>query len=137
MTVATDGPILFFDGVCGLCDRLVQFVLRRDRAARFRFAALQSELAARTLAGFGRDAADLDTVYVLTGDGRLLRKARAIFYVLRQLGLPWSLVGAFAVLPTAVLDWFYDRVARNRYRIWGKRDSCRLPSADERARFLG
>ncbi len=137
MTVATSGPILFFDGVCGLCDRLVQFVLRRDRAARFRFAALQSAAAAETLARFGQSAAELDTVYVLTGDGRLLQKARAIFYVLRQLGLPWSLVAVFGVLPTFVVDWLYDRVAKNRYRIWGKRDSCRLPSADERARFLG
>lgn len=136
MTVETAGPILFFDGVCGLCDRLVQFVLRRDRRARFRFAALQSELAVATLRRFGKDAADLDTVYVLTGDGRLLQKARAIFFVLGQLGLPWSLVAVFGILPTAVVDWFYDRVARNRYRIWGKRDSCRVPSADERVRFL-
>ena len=66
MTVETAAPILFFDGVCGLCDRLVQFVLRRDRRARFRFAALQSDLAAETLRRFGKSAADLDTVYVLT-----------------------------------------------------------------------
>jgi len=137
VTVETAGPILFFDGVCGLCDHFVQFVLRRDRAARFRFAALQSAIAGETLARFGRSAADLDTIYVLTGDGRLLRKARAIFFVLRQLGLPWSLVAIFGVLPTFVVDWFYDRVARRRYRIWGRRDACRLPSADERARFLG
>ena len=109
MTVETGGPILFFDGVCGLCDRLVQFVLRRDRRGRFRFAALQSDVAAATLQRFGKDAADLDTVYVLTGDGRLLQKARAIFFALRQLGLPWSLVAVFGILPTA----------------------------DERARFLG
>ena len=133
----TSGPILFFDGVCGLCDRLVQFVLRRDRRRRFRFAALQSELARTTLDRFGKDARDLDTVYVATGDGRLLSKSRAIFFVLRALGLPWSLVAVFGVLPTAVTDWFYDRVAHNRYRLFGKRDSCRLPSPDERARFLG
>ena len=137
MTVATGGPILFFDGMCGLCDRLVQFILRRDRRGRFRFAALQSELAATTLRRFGKDAGDLDTVYLLTDDGRLLQKSRAIFCVLRALGLPWSLVTVFAILPTAITDWFYDRVAHNRYRIWGKRDRCRLPSADERARFLG
>jgi predicted DCC family thiol-disulfide oxidoreductase YuxK len=131
------GPILFYDGVCGLCDRLVQFVLRRDRRGRFRFAALQSDLATQTLGHFGKDPNDLDTVYVLTDDERLLHKGRAIFYVLRQLGLPWSLVTAFAILPTVVIDWFYDRVAKNRYRIWGKRDSCRLPSAEEKARFLG
>jgi len=131
------GPILFYDGVCGLCDRLVQFVLRRDRRARFRFAALQSDVATQTLGHFGKNPDDLDTVYVLTDDGRLLSKARAIFFALAQLGFPWSLVAIFGVLPTVVVDWFYDRVAKNRYRLWGKRDSCRLPSADERARFLG
>ena len=133
----TAGPILFYDGVCGLCDRLVQFVLRHDRRARFRFAALQSDVATQTLGHFGKNPDDLDTVYVLTDDGRLLSKARAIFFALKQLGFPWSLVAAFAVLPTVIVDWLYDRVAKNRYRLWGKRDSCRLPSADERARFLG
>jgi predicted DCC family thiol-disulfide oxidoreductase YuxK len=131
------GPILFFDGVCGLCDRLVQFVLRRDRRARFRFAALQSDVATQTLGHFGKNPDDLDTVYVLTDDGALLSKSRAIFFVLRALGLPWSILAVFRVLPSALTDWFYDRVAHNRYRIWGKRDSCRLPAADERARFLG
>jgi predicted DCC family thiol-disulfide oxidoreductase YuxK len=131
------GPILFYDGVCGLCDRLVQFVLRRDKQARFRFAALQSDVATQTLGHFGKNPDDLDTVYVLDGDGQLLWKSRAIFFVLRALGFPWSLIAVFRALPAVVTDWFYDRVARNRYRIWGKRDSCRLPSADERARFLG
>lgn len=130
-----DAPILFYDGVCGLCDRLVQFVLRHDRRHRFRFAALQSDAATQTLGHFGKDPEDLDTVYVVA-DGALLSKSRAIFYVLRELGLPWSLVAVFRVLPRTLTDWFYDRVARNRYRIWGKRDSCRLPTADERARFL-
>lgn len=129
--------VLFYDGVCGLCDRMVQFVLRHDRGPRFDFAALQSELAARELGRFGRDPRDLDSVYVLTADGRLLRKARAILFTLRQLGLPWSLGAAFGVLPTALLDWLYDRVAKNRYRLFGKRESCRLPSAEERSRFLG
>ncbi len=135
--MASGGPILFFDGVCGLCDRLVQFVLRRDRRARFRFAALQSAVATQTLGHFGKDPEDLDTVYVLTDDERLLQKGRAIFYVLAQLGLPWSMLCLFSILPTVVIDWFYDRVAKNRYRIFGKRESCRLPAGDERARFLG
>lgn len=133
----TAGPILFYDGVCGLCDRLVQFVLRRDRRARFRFATLQSDVATQTLGHFGKSPDDLDTVYLLTDDGRLLSKAGAIFFALKQLGLPWSLVAVFGILPTVVVDWFYDRVAKNRYRLWGKRESCRLPSADERSRFLG
>lgn len=133
----TAGHILFFDGVCGLCDRLVQLVLRRDRRQRFRFAALQSDVAAQTLGHHGKPLDGLDTVYVLTEDGRLLQKGRAILFVMAELGLPWSLTRLFAPLPTRVLDWFYDRVARNRYRLFGKRDACRLPTAEEKLRFLG
>jgi predicted DCC family thiol-disulfide oxidoreductase YuxK len=129
--------ILFYDGVCGLCDRLVQFVLRRDRQARFQFAALQSQVATQTLGAFGKNPDDLDTVYVLTSDGRLLSKARAVLFALKQLGLPWSLMALFTVLPTGLLDWCYDRVARNRYRLFGKIEACRLPSGEERSRFLG
>ena len=129
--------ILFYDGVCGLCDRLVQFILRHDRRQRFQFAQLQGQAAAQTLGHFGKNPQDLDMAYVLTSDGKLLQKARAILYVMRQLGLPWSLVGVFAILPTFVLDWFYDRVAKNRYRLFGKRDSCQLPTGEERSRFLG
>jgi predicted DCC family thiol-disulfide oxidoreductase YuxK len=131
------GPILFYDGVCGLCDRLVQFVLRHDRRRRFRFAALQGDAATQALGHFGKDPADLDTVYVLTDDARLLQKGRAILYVLRELGWPWAVLTVFSVFPTGMLDWLYDRLAHNRYRIFGKREQCRVPAADERGRFLG
>jgi predicted DCC family thiol-disulfide oxidoreductase YuxK len=136
LTTLTAGHVLFFDGVCGLCDRLVQLVLRHDRRQRFRFAALQGDVAAQTLGHYGKPLDVLDTVYVLTEDGRLLQKARAILFVMAELGLPWSLARLFAPLPTRVLDWFYDRVARNRYRLFGKRDACRLPTAEEKLRFL-
>ena len=128
--------ILFFDGVCGLCDRLVQLVLRHDRRRQFRFAALQTDFARTTLAAHHATLDELDTMYVLSDDGRLLRKARAILYVAGVLGAPWSWLRLAAPLPTRVLDWFYDRVARNRYRLFGKRDACRLPTAEEKLRFL-
>ncbi|MDB4967932.1 MAG: hypothetical protein JWN44_3621 [Myxococcales bacterium] len=135
MTVETSSHILFYDGVCGLCNRLVQFVLRRDRRGQFQFAPLQGDAATQTLGHFGKNADDLDTMYVLA-DGQLLQKARAILFVLRRLGPPWSLVSVFGLLPTAVLDWFYDRVAKNRYRMFGKSETCRLPSAEQKGRFL-
>lgn len=133
--------ILFFDGVCGMCDRIVQFVLARDRKLRFRFATLQSPIASRLLQPFGKDPTDVDTVYVLVdpeGRGaRVLERGRAMLFVLRQLGGAWGVMAAlFGILPTALLDFFYRRVARNRYRIFGKLDACRIPSAEERARFL-
>jgi predicted DCC family thiol-disulfide oxidoreductase YuxK len=129
--------VLYYDGVCGLCDHLVRFVLRRDRRDRFRFAPLQSELARRTLAAAGRDASDLDTVYVRTRDGRLLDRARAVLWVIAELGGAWRLVRVFGVLPTFLLDAVYRLVARTRYRLFGRFDACRLPSAEEREKFLG
>ena len=132
--------LLLYDGVCGLCDRLVQFVLRHDRADRFRFAALQSELAAGVLRGYGRNAADLDTVYVVARygepDAALLAKGRAVLFVLGALGGIWRLASILRVLPTWLLDFGYDHIARRRYRWFGRYDACPLPTPATRAKFL-
>jgi len=129
-------PILFYDGVCGLCDRLVQLVLARDPAGAFRFAALQGPSAARLLAPHGADVTKLDTVYVLTDDDRVLVRARAVLHVARVLGWPWRAAVVLGVLPTPLLDLGYRLIARVRYRLFGRRDACRLPSPAEAARFL-
>lgn len=133
-------PILLYDGVCGLCNRFVQFVLRHDREGRFRFAPLQSGLADTILRRHGRDPAQLSTVVLVlepdTPSERLLIKARAALYVLRTLGAAGRLLAPLAWLPTPVLDLGYDLVARNRYRVFGQSDQCMMPSPDQRARFL-
>jgi predicted DCC family thiol-disulfide oxidoreductase YuxK len=133
--------ILFYDGVCGMCDRIVQFVLAHDRRRRFAFATLQSDFAAGALQPFGKDPRDLDTVYVIAdSDGdrrRILDRGRAIAFVLRELGGAWGVLGwIFALVPRFILDFFYRRVARNRYRVFGKLDACRVPTSDEKTRFL-
>jgi predicted DCC family thiol-disulfide oxidoreductase YuxK len=134
------GPILFYDGVCGLCDRTVQFVLRHDRDGRFRFAALQSARAHRILARHGRDPSRLDTMYLLVNPGgpteRLLDRSDGIVRVLEQLGGVWRLSAAARVVPRFVRDRAYDLVARNRYRWFGRYDRCVLPPPNMRARFL-
>lgn len=133
-------PIILFDGVCGLCDRFVSLVLRRDAAGYFRFAPLQGELASAILTRHGRSPSELSTVVVVvdpeTPSERLLIKSRAALFVLGSLGGSFSLARPIGWLPTSLLDWFYDRIARNRYRIFGKSDACRLPNAQERGRFL-
>src|SRR5262245_49707937 len=134
--------ILFYDGVCGLCHRLVRFVVKRDRRDRFRFAALQGALAAEVLPRHGKDPRLLDTVYLLVEPGtereRLLWKGRAVAQVLRTLGGPWAALGAAAsILPAPLLDACYGFIARRRYRWFGKLDSCPLPSPAERQKFLG
>jgi predicted DCC family thiol-disulfide oxidoreductase YuxK len=134
-------PIILYDGVCGLCNRLNQFVLRRDRTAIFRFATLQSNLAAHILARHGATASDLDTVYVvidpeLPGE-YLLSRSDAIAFILKNLGGVWGAWGLLArVVPGFVRDRLYGIVARNRYRIFGRFESCMVPSPETRDRFL-
>jgi predicted DCC family thiol-disulfide oxidoreductase YuxK len=135
-----DGPIILYDGVCGLCNRLNRFVLARDRPGRFRFAALQSALAGEILARHDRDPRDLDTLYLVLAHGRpeerLLRKSDAALWILRELGGAWRAAGALRVVPRWARDLGYDLVARTRYRLFGRYDSCPLPDPRHRARFL-
>jgi predicted DCC family thiol-disulfide oxidoreductase YuxK len=134
-------PILLYDGVCGLCNRMNQFVLRHDRADVFRFASLQSALAGRILARHGADAADLDTVYVVVNpdqpDEHLLARSDAVIFVLKQLGGFWGLT-AFVLRfkPRFLRDSGYRVVARHRYRFFGRSETCFLPSSENRGRFL-
>ena len=132
--------VLFYDGVCGLCDRAVQCVLRHDSAGRFRFAALQSDYARRALARHGRDARDLDTMCLLLDpDGareQLLIKSDGVLAVLHELGGPWRLATAVRILPRAWRDRAYDAFVRQRYAWFGRYDQCRLPRPEERARFI-
>ncbi|HYJ78724.1 MAG TPA: thiol-disulfide oxidoreductase DCC family protein [Longimicrobiaceae bacterium] len=130
------GPIVLYDGVCGLCNRLVQFVLRHDRHGRFRFAALQSEAGQALLREHGLPTDALDT-FVLIEGGRAYRKSEAGLRVVRRLDAPWPVFWPLIVVPRPVGDLFYDLVVRNRYRMFGKLDACPIPSPEVRSRFLG
>ncbi len=134
-------PVLLYDGVCGLCNRLVQFTLRHDQRDTFRFASLQGLTAARILERHGQSPADLDTFYVVTDCGQpeehLLARSDAALYVLRELGGGWSVVAMFGrLLPKFLRDAAYNLVARNRYRVFGKFDACPLPDPKDRHKFL-
>jgi predicted DCC family thiol-disulfide oxidoreductase YuxK len=136
-------PILLYDGVCGLCNRFVQFILHRDRERVFRFASLQSTLAAGILARHNINPGDLDTVYVVLSpdsqppEERLLSRSDAVLFVFQRLQPFWrSLAFLLRLLPGFVRDLVYNAVARHRYRIFGKLESCALPDAPDRNRFL-
>jgi predicted DCC family thiol-disulfide oxidoreductase YuxK len=128
--------IVFYDGVCGLCHRAVRFLVKRDRHDRLRYAPLQGPVAATLLPPLGGRPDDLDTMYVLTRDGRLLRKSRAILFSAIALGGAWRLLALLWVIPPVVMDLLYNLVARTRYRLFGKLEACELPTPEERARFL-
>jgi predicted DCC family thiol-disulfide oxidoreductase YuxK len=133
----TEGKTLvLYDGVCALCNGLVRFLLRHDSNDEFRFAPLQSEFARNVLAKSGVDAADLNTVCVLPPDGGLLTKSSAALYLLNRLGWPWTLLRIIRILPVSLRDFFYDLIARSRYRMFGKYDACPLPRPEYRHKFL-
>ena len=131
--------LLLYDGVCGLCNRLVRFVLKHDPQARFRFASLQSAYAAPILKPHGLDPQDLNTLYVVQEDGeRLTVRSDALIFVLYELGGLWRAVSvALSIFPKPLRDWGYNVVARHRYRIFGQYETCLLPEKKYQDRFLG
>lgn len=126
--------IIFFDGVCGLCNRFVDFLLRRDTQAVFLFAPLQGETAHRLLSK--NDTETLGSI-VFWEQGRTFRRSAAVVRVLWKLGGVWACLGwGLWIVPKPLRDLGYNLVAANRYRLFGKKETCRLPTPQERSRFL-
>jgi predicted DCC family thiol-disulfide oxidoreductase YuxK len=126
---------MLFDGVCNLCNASVRFVIRRDPGAVFRFASLQSPVGRSLLKEHGLPVDELASIVLIDGD-RCYVKSDAALRIARALRRPWPLVGAFLIVPRAIRDHVYEFVARNRYRWFGKQDSCALPTPATASRFL-
>jgi predicted DCC family thiol-disulfide oxidoreductase YuxK len=127
--------VILFDGVCNVCSGSVRFILPRDRRARFRFASLQSDAAARLLTACGRPPGSLDSL-VLIEDGRCYERSDAVLQIARRLPFPWKLAGGLRIIPRPVRDGLYRSFAARRYRWFGKKDACDLPPPGWRGRFL-
>lgn len=128
-------PVLLFDGVCNLCDASVQWVLKRDRKAQFRFAALQSGIGRQLLAEHGMNPDAFDSVVLIDGD-RVFTRSDAALEILRRLGGFWACWSVFQWIPRPLRDAVYNWVARNRYRWFGREDACHLPRPEWKSRFL-
>ncbi|MEW6468099.1 MAG: thiol-disulfide oxidoreductase DCC family protein [Bacteroidota bacterium] len=128
-------PVILFDGVCNLCNRSVSFVIRNDRKGLFRFAALQSEKGRELRKQYGLDKADADS-YILIENGKAYLKSTASLRTLRKLRGLYPLLYLFILVPRFIRDAVYDWVARNRYKWWGKRESCMVPSPEIQNRFI-
>ena len=135
MAEHASGPIILFDAECVLCSVNAQFVLRHDHAARFRLASMQGEVGAAIYRRHGMDPRDPGTILVVEDD-RVRRDSDAVLSIYEGLGLPWRLLGALRIVPAAVRDPVYRWVARNRYRLFGRRDSCWLAPPEYRNRLL-
>lgn len=128
-------PLVLFDGVCNLCNGAVQWIVRRDTKARLRFASLQSEAAATALREAGQ-VGPLPDSLVLIADGRVSVRTDAVLGIAKRLGFPWSCAVVFFAVPRFLRDPIYAWIARNRYRWFGKRETCMVPTKELRARFL-
>lgn len=128
-------PIILFDGVCNLCNNSVQFVIERDKQRQFRFASLQSEIGQQYQAQAGLPKGELGTV-LLVKNGKIYKKSSAALRIARQLDGLWSLLFVFIIIPPFIRNAVYDFIARNRYRWFGKQDSCWLPTPDLKVLFL-
>ena len=127
--------IILFDGVCNFCNYWVNFVIQRDKKDSFRFAALQSVAAKQLIRKFSIEVSTADT-FILIADGNIYIKSIAALMVCKKLNGPIKFLYLFIVLPEFFLDFIYDLVAKNRYRLFGKRDSCRIPTKEEKEKFL-
>jgi predicted DCC family thiol-disulfide oxidoreductase YuxK len=133
--------LVLYDGVCGLCSRLLQFLLKHDRRAVFTFASLQSAVGRTMVGRFGGDPNELASFRVLANyranNPQMFTRSSAALFVAGELGWPWKMAGLMRVLPTSILDHVYNVVARNRYRVFGRYERCLTPRAEFRDRFVG
>ena len=127
--------MLLFDGVCNLCNASVQWVLKHDKKNRFRFAALQSDTGRMLLERVGLSNEKLETVVLVDGD-RFFTHSDAVLEIARRLGGIWSLARVGRIVPRPIRDALYMWIARNRYRWFGKKEQCMLPSPEWKGRFI-
>lgn len=130
-----DKPTILFDGVCNLCNGFVQFIIIRDKKRYFRFASLQSDYVSSLNLDDENLISDMNTV-ILLEDGQIYTKSAAVLRIVRQLRFPYPLAYIFVVIPRPVRDILYSWISRNRYRWFGKRESCMIPTPDLVDRFV-
>lgn len=129
------GPIILFDALCVLCSANAQFILRHDRRRRFRIASIQGDVGRELCGRFGIDPVDPDTIIVVTGD-HALRDSNAVLAIYAGLGWPWRSASVLRVIPRGVRDPLYRLIARNRYRLFGRRQVCWRPSPEDAGRVI-
>lgn len=131
-----DKKIILFDGVCNLCDASVQYIIKHDKKDAFRFVSLQSELGEKIINYIGVDRSKTDSIVVYDPRIAYYTKAEATLIIAKELGGWISLLSIFSILPTFIQNFGYDIVAKNRYKWYGKKESCMLPTPEISSKFL-
>ena len=127
--------LILFDGVCNFCNSSVNFIIKNDKTDHFRFLPLQSERGKKIVAEYNLDPENLQTV-ILLEQGRIYTRSTAALRIARKLSGGWKLMYGFVIVPSVVRDFFYNIIARNRYKWWGQRGSCMIPTPEVKRKFL-
>lgn len=137
MKIPENKKLILFDGVCNLCNGAVQFIIEHDRKDIFRFASLQSELGRKLVEERGLDPDDIDSIMLIEPGVAYYRKSTAALEISRELSGGYSLLKNFLMLPEGFRDLIYDLIANKRYKWFGKKQECMIPSPELKAKFLG
>jgi len=130
-----NSKIILFDGVCNFCNSSVNFIIDRDKKDIFKFASLQSDFGQNKLKQFNLSSDNLSTL-ILISDNKYFTRSTAAIRIAKDLKFPYNLSYAFIIIPPFIRNFFYDIISKNRYRWFGKRDTCRIPSPKERDKFI-
>lgn len=128
--------LILFDGVCNLCNRSVQFVIKHDSKDIFMFTALQSETGKEVIKEFNIDTQKTDSILLYAPKKGIDDKSTAALKIAALLGFPQNLMTVFFIIPRFIRDWFYDYIAKNRYNWYGKKDACMAPTPELKSKFL-
>ena len=128
-------PVILFDGVCNLCNSSVQFIINHDKQSKFRFASLQSETGKQLLTKFDLPTENLYSVLLVTGE-KFYDRSRAALEIAKRLSGLWPMMYIFIIVPSPIRNFIYDYISKNRYRWFGVRNECMIPTPELKSRFV-
>lgn len=136
-TIPKDKQLILFDGVCNLCNNSVLYVIKRDKKNKFLFAPLQSEIGEHLIKKFDVDTSKVDSIILYNpSKDSITYKSLAALNVAKHLGFPTNLLVVFYIIPNVIRNWVYDFIARNRYKWFGRKDACMIPTPELKAKFI-
>lgn len=128
--------LVLFDGVCNLCDASVQYIIKHDKNNAFLFTALQSEVGQQIIKEFNIDTNKIDSIILYSNEHGISYKSTAALKIASKLGFPRNLLSVFWIIPAIIRNWIYDYIAKNRYKWYGKKEECMIPTPDLKSKFL-
>ena len=128
--------LILFDGVCNLCDASVQYVIKHDKNDLFRYTTLQGEVGQAIIKKYGVDTDKMDSILLYSPENGISYKSTAALKIASKLGFPMHLMVVFLIVPAFIRNWVYDYIAKNRYKWYGKKEECMIPTKELKSKFL-